>query len=419
MLVRWRRAGRCHGARKIMTAKKQKEKERRRARKLADEAWQAVEQGNLDLAEKIIRRATSTQPDNARLWNDQGVILGMRDNQVEADRAFRYAIRLARNLAEPYHHLAALRAKQDRLDDAVALEADAVQRAPANAEYATQLEAYRTWAELQRQQTLAKLPWANEARPALPPTGDPAAIARATTFWAERLQAADWDRWGDRLTREGCAVVPQLLEPAECAEIRSLFDDDSLFVKTVVMDQPDFGEGVYRYFRSPIPSTVDGLRRAVYAHAVTVANSWQRLLGENSNYPPEWEAFRDECHRTGQSKSAVLLFKYGPGGFNALHRDLRGRVFFPIQLAVVLSPRADQDPQGFQGGEFLLCDFPERAKARRREVPAGLGDAILFCTRDRLVPIGGSYGLQGVKHGIKRITAGERLVLGVPFHEYR
>ena len=68
-----------------MNAKKQKEKERRRARKLADEAWQAVEAGDLGLAEKLIRRAVSTQADNARLWNDQGLILLLRGSEGEAD----------------------------------------------------------------------------------------------------------------------------------------------------------------------------------------------------------------------------------------------------------------------------------------------------------------------------------------------
>ena len=40
-----------------MNPKKQKEKDRRRARKLAEEAWEAANEGNFDLAEKIIRRA--------------------------------------------------------------------------------------------------------------------------------------------------------------------------------------------------------------------------------------------------------------------------------------------------------------------------------------------------------------------------
>ena len=154
-----------------------------------------------------------------------------------------------------------------------------------------------------------------------------------------------------------------------------------------------------------------------------MANAWQGLLGKAETYPPEWEAFRDGCHQAGQARTAAVLFRYGPGGFNALHRDLRGRVFFPIQLAVVLSPRrapgGEQEADGFEGGEFLLCDVPEGPKARRREVTAGLGDGVLFCTRDRLVRVGGAYGLQPVKHGVAPIRAGTRVVLGVPFHEYR
>ena len=101
-----------------------------------------------------------------------------------------------------------------------------------------------------------------------------------------------------------------------------------------------------------------------------------------------------------------------------MHRDLRGRVFFPVQLAVVLSPRADQEADGFQGGEFLLCDVPEGPKARRREVAAGLGDAILFCTRARLVRVGDVYGLKPVMHGLNPITSGIRYAIGIPFHDF-
>jgi len=153
-----------------------------------------------------------------------------------------------------------------------------------------------------------------------------------------------------------------------------------------------------------------------------IANGWQRLLGEPESYPAEWEAFQEECRSVGQTTPTPILLKYGTGGFNALHRDLRGSVFFPIQLAVVLSAKADPanpDADGFQGGEFLLCDVPEGNKARRRQFAAGLGDALLFCTRDRLAAVGGVHGLQPVKHGVAPIMAGERFVLGIPFHEYR
>src|SRR5687767_8717577 len=84
-----------------MNPKKQKEKDRRRARKLADQAWEAANDNNLDLAEKIIRRAVAAQEDNPVLWNDQGVLLGLRHKNVEAAASFRTALSLAPTYAEP------------------------------------------------------------------------------------------------------------------------------------------------------------------------------------------------------------------------------------------------------------------------------------------------------------------------------
>jgi hypothetical protein len=240
--------------------------------------------------------------------------------------------------------------------------------------------------------------------------------------WLERLEKRDWQAAGDLLTREGCVLLPQLLDAATSRILADMFEEDKFFARTVVMDDEKFGKGVYRYFRPPLPPLVDGIRKAVYPYVSSVANRWQELLGNKDRYPAAWDEFRGECHRAGQTTPTPILLKYGPGGFNALHRDLRGKVFFPIQLAVILSPRTDPaNPlsEGFQGGDFLLCDVPEREKSRRRTIPAGQGDGVLFCTRDRLVPIGGVYGLQPVKHGVARTTGGTRVVLGVAFHEYR
>ena len=398
-----------------MNPKRQKEKQRRRARKLAAEAWQAAEDGNLDLAEKIIRRAVSAQKDNPVLWSDQGAILVLRGKENEAEKSFRNALRLVPTFAEAYAHLAALRVRQGWLEQAVRLQERAVTHAPSNVGHAEKLQAYQALAADESVRRPQPLP--EPEQPAATAPSPPVDLPEVD--WPARVDAMDWDKLGAALTREGCVLVPQLMEPDVCGRLRELFDRDDLFAKTVEMDQPTFGRGVYRYFRPPIPAMIDGLRRAVYPHVARVANRWQELLRETGRYPDEWEGFRAVCREAGQTTPTPILLRYGPGGFNALHRDLRGSVFFPIQMAVVLSPRLNQAPDGFGGGEFLFCDVPERAKSRRRVIAAGLGDAVLFCTRDRLVPVGGVYGLQPVKHGVAEITAGNRVVLGVPFHEYR
>src|SRR5262249_46489894 len=124
-------------------------KDRRRARKLAEEAWEAAEADNLDLAEKIIRRAVAAQPDNPVLWNDQGVLLVRRDKEDEAAKSFGTAFRLAPPFAEPYVHLAALRIQQGMANEAVALQTQAVKHAPDKAEFAAALEAYRLSLDLE------------------------------------------------------------------------------------------------------------------------------------------------------------------------------------------------------------------------------------------------------------------------------
>lgn len=402
-----------------MNPKKQKVKDRRRARKLAEQAWETAHEGNLDLAEKIIRRAVAAQPDNPVLWNDQGVLLALRHKEADAEESFRTAVSLAPTFAEPYAHLAALRIRQGFAQEAVALQTQAVKHDPRNAAYAEQLEAYQA---LTLGDALAGTPSADKRTDAAPisPIARPASKPHDDSL--KRVAALDWRELDDELTRAGCVRIAGLVDPPACAQFRGLFDDDALFAKTVRMDRVDFGRGVYRYFRAPIPEEVDQLRRAVYPQVARIANGWQRLLGEPERFPAEWDGFQGECRRAGQTTSTPILLKYSAGGFNALHRDLRGAVYFPIQMAVVLSPRADEsDPsaEGFRGGEFLLYDVPERPKSRRRVVAAGLGDAVLFCTRDRLERVGGVYGLQPVKHGVATIASGERFVLGVPFHEYR
>src|SRR5262249_523344 len=159
----------------------------------------------------------------------------------------------------------------------------------------------------------------------------------------------------------------------------------------------------------------------IYPHAAEIANRWQSLLGDEQRYPLTWAAFRDRCTAAGQTTPSPLLLRYEAGGFNAPHQDLRGEVFFPLQLVAALSRRVDEpadDVTGFTGGEFLLCDQPARKPSDSRVVPTGLGDAVLFSTRARLVRVGDVYGLKPVQHGLTRVACGVRYALGIPFHEF-
>src|SRR5262249_29488857 len=115
-----------------------------------------------------------------------------------------------------------------------------------------------------------------------------------------RLAEVDWHQLGNRLMREGCIVIAELVDAAACAHLRGLFDRDSLFAKTVTMDQPDFGRGVYRYFRAPVPELVEGLRRAAFPYVARIANEWQELLDNAERFPEAWDEFRAECHAAGQ-----------------------------------------------------------------------------------------------------------------------
>jgi len=69
--------------------------------------------------------------------------------------------------------------------------------------------------------------------------------------------------------------------------------------------------------------------------------------------------------------------------------------------AIILGPlireALDCEAKGFRGDELLFCDVPEGKKSRRRVIPAGLGDAVLFCTLDRLVRV----------VGLRRLAAGQ------------
>jgi len=228
-----------------------------------------------------------------------------------------------------------------------------------------------------------------------------------------RVRTLDWDSLGRDLDSLGHAVVRDLLSPAECTELATLYSEVSRFRSRVVMARHGFGMGEYQYFARPLPPAITALREAAYPPLAAVANRWCRALGEPEDYPDTLDAWLERCHAAGQTRPTPLLLKYGAGDWNALHRDLYGDLAFPLQMTVLLSkPGMD-----FTGGEFALVENRPRLQSRAHVVTLGQGDAAIFAVDRR--PVKGSRGWYrtAMRHGVSTITSGERMTLGVIFHD--
>jgi hypothetical protein len=233
--------------------------------------------------------------------------------------------------------------------------------------------------------------------------------------FAQRAEAADWGAVARSLDDEGGALLPQLLTPSECAELARLYDSGGpgLFRATVDMERHRFGSGSYKYFAAPLPEPVEALRQALYPRLRPIAQDWYAKLGRPAEWPESLDEWLDTCHRAGQTKPTPLLLRYGPGDWNALHRDLYGDKVFPLQVVINLN-----DPgRDHEGGEFLLLEQRPRAQSRgsARLVPQGHG--LVFTTRDRPVRSARGWSAAPVRHGVSVIRSGQRHTLGLLFHD--
>jgi hypothetical protein len=236
---------------------------------------------------------------------------------------------------------------------------------------------------------------------------------RAASDVAARLAALDWDAIGRALDDVGHAVTPPILRAAECAPLIRMFADDRRFRSTVDMGRHRFGEGEYRYFAEPLPSLVAELRVRLFARLAPLANRWMEALGVDERYPSDLARWLARCATEGQRRPTPLLLRYVAGGFNCLHQDLYGALAFPLQVTIALS-RPGED---YEGGEFLLVEQRPRAQSRGEAIVLERGAAVIFPNRHR--PVAGARGSYRVtvRHGVSRVRTGERLALGIIFHD--
>ncbi|MBV9605246.1 MAG: 2OG-Fe(II) oxygenase [Solirubrobacterales bacterium] len=230
---------------------------------------------------------------------------------------------------------------------------------------------------------------------------------------ANRVESQDWERLWTELDQRGFALTDPILDPGECRELAGLFDGDG-FRSTIDMARHRFGDGRYRYFAHPLPELVQAARTAFYARLAPIANAWsERLTGDTPRFPDTHDELLERCRAAGQERPTPLLLRYRPGDWNALHQDLYGEVYFPFQVLTVLS-----DPErDYAGGEFVLLEQRPRAQSRAHVMRPPQGAFVIFPTRER--PNAGKSGYHRValRHGVSTVSAGERVALGVIFHD--
>jgi hypothetical protein len=228
-----------------------------------------------------------------------------------------------------------------------------------------------------------------------------------------RIESIDWQRISASLHESGWARTGEVLTAQECDDLRALYSDDNLFRSKVVMARHRFGLGEYKYFAYPLPGLVTDLRESLYAKLAAVANDWESKLGGKSHYPATHQEFIKLCHAHGQARPTPLMLRYESGGYNCLHQDLYGAVYFPLQTVFMLD-RPDVD---FAGGEFVLVEQRPRAQSTAHVISPRQGEAVIFTTRWR--PVQGSRGHYrvNIRHGVSAVTRGNRHTLGIVFHD--
>ncbi|MEI9919455.1 MAG: 2OG-Fe(II) oxygenase [Bacteroidota bacterium] len=219
----------------------------------------------------------------------------------------------------------------------------------------------------------------------------------------------------EQLNNTGFAVIKKFLPDDECKDLIDNYSNDQLYRNTIDMKRYRFGEGQYRYFDYPLPSIIQKIRTELYPSLATLANEWHEKLSIDLKYPPTHEEFIDACRKHQQLRPTPLILRYGPGGYNTLHQDLYGDVYFPFQVVFMLT----QKGVDYEGGEFVLTEQVPRAQSMARVVNADKGDAVIFTTNFRPVKGSRGYYRAKLKHGVSEVIKGERYAMGVIFHDAR
>lgn len=227
------------------------------------------------------------------------------------------------------------------------------------------------------------------------------------------IGSLDWSGIYRSLDNKGYAHVPQILSKEECGPLISLYTDPSLYRNVINMQRYRFGAGEYKYFNYPLPSVIQTLREDMYGPLSNMANEWMQQLSLDIVFPNEHQQLIENCNKHDQSRPTPLILRYEAGGYNTLHQDLYGEIYFPFQVVFILN----QSGADFTGGEFVMTEQIPRAQSKAMVLTPNQGDAVIFTTNFRPVKGTRGYYRANMKHGISEVKSGVRYALGIIFHD--
>jgi hypothetical protein len=226
------------------------------------------------------------------------------------------------------------------------------------------------------------------------------------------LTTISWSSIYQSLNEKGYAIIPSFLSVEECHYFVDHYANGNLYRSIINMQRYRFGKGEYKYFSYPLPERIQTMREGLYRPLAMLANDWMSSLAIATQFPLDHKELIEQCANKNQLRPTPLILRYETSGFNTLHQDLYGEVYFPFQVVFALS----QYGEDYEGGEFVLVEQLPRAQSKAEVVKLNRGDALIFTTNFRPVKGTKGYYRAKMKHGLSPLLSGIRYALGVIFH---
>jgi uncharacterized protein len=227
------------------------------------------------------------------------------------------------------------------------------------------------------------------------------------------LKTMNWDEHYQALNSKGYTRLEGVLSKEECLKLQKFYPQEGMYRSVINMQRYRFGKGEYKYFSYPLPPSIQKLRESFYKPLVPIANSWMHQLNVDISYPETHAELISLCHVKKQVRPTPLILKYEADGFNTLHQDLYGDIYFPFQVVFVLT----QAGKDHEGGELVFVEQLPRAQSKAEVISPYQGDAIIFTTNFRPVKGSRGYYRAKMKHGVSPLKSGTRFALGIIFHD--